>query len=324
MELTAKLRVVEAIRNNVDIFYKIAPHEFRIRCPICGDSRSNPKDAHCYIKCSDDPREPLLYNCFKCNAHGRVTGKFLRKLHLGEDVVKLMENSKYNRVLWARNNSVNMPLGEVDMNSPQVKYIEKRLGPGFTKEDYEKFNIVWEMDNVYAYITDTKVKHTMPSNMYNISFISEDRTVLLTRTFVSGAKESQWRKIRLMPGDSKAFYTIKTTSDIFGASKVIVNIAEGIFDILSAYKNFPSENAAYIATLGSDYVSAVDFAMSKGFVGKNIVIHIYIDNGIDEVRLTRDLQRYKWIFNSIYLCKNVKEKDIGTHGSNIRLNTKRV
>ena len=324
MEFTAKLRVIEAIRQKVDVFYKINTNEYRIRCPICGDSQSNPRDAHCYIKCSDDPSEPLLYNCFKCNAHGRVSMKFLRKLHIGEDIIKLMENNRFARVNWAKANSSSIVLGEPNIESPQVRYIESRLGPGFTPEDYARFNIVWDMDNIYPYITETRIKHTMPNNNDSITFISEDRSLLLSRSFLSGGKQSQWRKVRIMPGSNKSFYTIKTTSDICGAEEVVVNIAEGIFDILSAYKNFPTEGGAYIATLGSDYISALDFIISKGFIGKNIVIRIYIDNGIDEKRLERALQRYKWLFNSIYLVRNILEKDIGTNSKQISLKSRRV
>lgn len=40
------------IEKNVDIFRKESNSEFRIRCPICGDSKKNPSDSHCYLKCS--------------------------------------------------------------------------------------------------------------------------------------------------------------------------------------------------------------------------------------------------------------------------------
>ena len=65
----------------------ISSIRYRIRCPICGDSQKDFKDSHCYIKCSDDPNEPLLYKCFLCNAKGMVNEDFLKMLQIkGDDI----------------------------------------------------------------------------------------------------------------------------------------------------------------------------------------------------------------------------------------------
>ena len=142
--------------------------------------------------------------------------------------------------------------------------------------------------------------------------------MLLTRTFEEVSNGSQWHKVRIKPGIQ--FYTIKSTFNIFTEEPIYLNIAEGIFDIISVYKNFTnSENSVFIASLGSDYVAALENMIRRGIIGKNVIVNIYIDNGIDEKRLKHSLMKYKWIFNSIHLIRNSKSKDVGTKMDNIFL-----
>ncbi len=319
-----KQQVLDEIRSKVDVFKKSSAYEYRIRCPICGDSQSNPRDAHCYIKCSYDPNEPLLYNCFKCNSGGRVNRWFLEKLHVREDVISLVDKQKFNRLPSIKTTNVEMLTGSPIMNSPQVRYLESRLGRGFTFDDYDRFKIVWDMKAVLPFISSERVKNTLPSNLSSISFVSDNKSMILCRTFIQDDPESQWRKIKLFPSQGKSFYTIKTTLDLFTQEPVIINIAEGIVDIISVYKNWGAENSVYIAALGSDYVSVVDYAIAKGIVGQNVTVRVYIDNGIDERSLRYALKKYKWIFGGIYIYRNIKSKDVGVSIDEIQLVERRV
>ena len=206
------------------------------------------------------------------------------------------------------------------MNSPQVRYIESRLGPGLEYEDYQKFKIIWDTKDVLEYITNPRVRNTFPSNDSTISFLSDNQAVVINRTFLEDQTESQWRKITIVNKDTKAFYTIKTQIDLFSLDKTVVNIAEGIFDILSVYKNFNDcDNSAFIATLGSDYISAVNYAIAKGLIGTNVELRLYIDNGIKEKQLKYTLRRFKWMFNSIKIFHNIKSKDVGVPIDQIKL-----
>lgn len=313
-----KQQILHEIESNVSVFKQVNSIQYRIRCPICGDSQKNPNDAHCYIKCSNDPTEPLLYICFKCNSSGVVGKYFLSRLGLPERVINMVTNQKYNKIGSTKVKDVNIITGTPIMDSPQVRYIEERLGKGFTYDDLDKFKIIWDMKSLYDYVPNQRVKNTLPNNYDTISFLSDDKSMVLSRTFEEG-KESQWRKIKLF-NSPKSFYTIKVTLDLFTRDPIIVNIAEGIFDILSVYKNFSTQNDVYIATLGSDYVSAIDYAISKGFVGSNVMVKVYIDNGIDERSLKEHLKRYRWMFNSIHVYGNLKSKDVGVPIDKIYLN----
>lgn len=322
---TTKNELLDEILRCSPVHKKINNYQYRIRCPICGDSKKDPNDSHCYIKCSYDPTEPILYNCFLCNSNGRVGKWFLEKMGAPKKAIESVMNQRCNRIPSISSTNVEILTGDPIMDSPQVKYIENRIGKGFTCEDYDKFKIVWDMNNIREHITDRKVLNTLPSNHNSISFISDDKSVMMTRTFLSSENDHQWRKIRIIPGDHYSYYIIKTTMDIFTSDKIYVNIAEGIFDIISVYRNFnDGPNSVFIAALGSDYISTLNYAISKGFIGSNIIVKIYMDNGINESQLVSNLKKYKWMFDSIYLYKNIIGKDVGEKIEKIKLQEKRI
>lgn len=322
---TTKNELLDEILRCSPVHKKINNYQYRIRCPICGDSKKDPNDSHCYIKCSYDPTEPILYNCFLCNSNGRVGKWFLEKMGAPKKVIESVMNQRCNRIPSISSTNVEILTGDPIMDSPQVKYIENRIGKGFTCEDYDKFKIVWDMNNIREHITDRKVLNTLPSNHNSISFISDDKSVMMTRTFLSSENDHQWRKIRIIPGDHYSYYIIKATMDIFTSDKIYVNIAEGIFDIISVYRNFnDGPNSVFIAALGSDYISTLNYAISKGFIGSNIIVKVYMDNGINESQLVSNLKKYKWMFDSIYLYKNIIGKDVGEKIEKIKLQEKRI
>lgn len=322
-----KHQIIDEIEKNVDVFSKVSSIQYRIRCPICGDSQKNPRDAHCYIKCSYDPNEPLLYNCFKCNSGGKVTSSFLEKLGIRSDVSKRLDNQRFNKVASLKKIDIDIITGTPNehdaLMSPQARYIASRLGGGFTAEDLDRFKILWDMNAVIPYITDQRTRNSMPSNMTSISFLSDDKSALLTRYFSDDG--TRWRKIKLFPSDNRAFYTIRTTLDLFTAEDIEVNIAEGVMDVLSIYKNFNNTpNSVFIAALGSDYITAVDYVISKGIIGSNVTIKVYIDDDINERSLKYRLKKYKWVFKDIYIYRNIKSKDVGVTTDKIKLVERKV
>lgn len=312
-----KQQIMNEIQRKVSVFKPVPPIRYRIRCPYCGDSQKNPRDAHCYIKCSPDPTEPLQFKCFLCNRKGRVRKDFLDLLGVDPKLSDQIDHQKYNRIGVFKNTNINMITGTPNLSSRQVQYIEHRLGPGFTFDDYDRFKIIWDMKEILQHVSDRRVINTMPTNLDSISFLSDDKSMILNRSF---SDEYRWRKVKLFSNDDTAFYTIKTTLDLFTKDLIEVNIAEGIFDILSVYKNFDDcQNSVHIATLGSDYVSAVEYAIAKGFIGPNIVLKVYYDADVNGKRLASQLRPYKWIFNSIHLYRNIIGKDVGVRIEDIRL-----
>lgn len=314
--LETKRTVLDAIKNSVDLFKRKSPVQYVIRCPICGDSQSDPNDAHCYIKCSNDPDEPLLYNCFRCGEGDKVNKWFLTKLGIDSSISDRVENQRYNRVMSVKKADVNIITGTPIMGSPQMKYIEHRLGPGFTIDDYDRFKIIWNLDNVYPYISDPRIRNTLPSNHSSIYLLSDNRSMLLVRSF---EKDAVWRKINLFNSDTKAVYVIKSTVDLFTEDVITINIAEGVFDILSVYKNFNTDNSIFIANLGINYISGVDYAIAKGFMGSNVIVKLYLDSNVDVDKLKYRIKKYKWLFKKIHMYVNIRYKDVGVRREQIEL-----
>lgn len=317
-----KQEILNDIERRVSVFMKSAGHEYRIRCPICGDSQRNPRDAHCYIRCSDDPSEPLLYYCFKCNSHGKVGPDFLQRLNVKPNLISMIAKQKYNRIPPVNSMTVEYLTGSPIIPSLQTQYIEGRLGSGFTAEDYDRFKIVWDMNTVASHCSQ-QIQNRLPGNWDSISFISENMCMLATRTFED--TEPAWNKLKLANDGGKSFYTIKSVLDLFTQDEIVVNIAEGVFDILSVYRNFnDGPNSIFIATLGSDYMSALTYAIGKGFIGHNVTVKIYIDWSINEGLLRRQLRKHKWLFDKIYVYRNMLYKDVGVTMDQIRLAEYRI
>lgn len=322
-----KLQILDEIEKHSSVFKKINSIRYRIRCPLCGDSQKDLNDAHCYIKCDvDNPNEPLLYICFLCNKSGRVDKHFLEMLDVDKSLIFKLSNQRYSKLDNIKCTNIDIITGDTIMNSPQTSYIEHRLGKGLNKDDYDKFKIIWNINTIIPYISDIRIKNTLPCNIDSITFLSDDKTMLLSRAFYD-VNGDRWRKIKFIQTDSKSFYTIKSTINLFTQEPIVVNIAEGILDVLSIYKNFTdTPNSIYIAALGSNYISALEYMMCKGFVGSNVQVRIYIDNDdkVNESDLKIRLKKYKWIFESIHILKNIKSKDVGVKIDQIKLVDKKV
>lgn len=325
MNKETKHQIMLEIENNVPVFKKVSNVRWKIRCPFCGDSEKDLKDAHLYLKCDyDNPNEPIQYYCFlaNCNVHGSVNSYFMHKLGIKSKVEDQLQGQRYSKLFALKETNINILIGDPILDSFQVKYIEKRLGKGLTYEDYDKFKIIWDMKTILPYISNDKTKNTLPNNTDSISFLSDDKSMILSRGF---EEDCNWRKVPLMSSGNRIFYTVRTVFNLFTSDVITVNIAEGVFDILSIYKNFnDGENSAFIATLGPDYEAAVNYAILKGLVGLNVILKIYIDKEIDQYELKKQLKRYKYFFKNIFIYKNSKFKDVGVRIEKIELNEYRV
>ena len=318
-----KRKILNAIEDKADVFIKKSDIQYLTRCPICGDTDKDPTHAHCYIKCTYNPTEPLQYNCFLCNNNGAIGKYFLDKMGIDKNTInEYTSDMKYNR-LPSLKDSKDLELSELDISSDQIKYIEYRIGKGLSIEDYNKFRIVPNISDLEKYITSVKVKHTLPSNRNSISFLNDDNSVLLTRLF-EDIDNKRWNKKRLFPSNNKSMYTIKIQLDLFTEEEININISEGVLDALSSYKNFSKGISINLAVLGSNYIDGIEYMIAKGFIGDNINIRIYVDDNINIKQLKNDLKSYKWIFKSINIYENILYKDIGTHVEKIQLKEYKV
>lgn len=320
MDNNTKNMIMNEIEHRAILFKKKSNVQYTIRCPFCGDSNKNLRDMHCYIKCDYmNPDEPIKYNCFLCNRGGTNISKLLKAMGADPNIINMAASNINNRIELIKSSNINVITDNPDMDSPQVDFINKRLGKGLTYEDFAKFRIIWDMSQIRQFITDVRKLNTLPTNRDRINFISDNKSMILSRSLQEDGSESQWRKITLF-NNSKSFYVIQATLDLFTSDTITINIAEGVLDIISAYKNFNTgDNSVYIASLGSNYISALNYLILKGFIGKNINVVIYIDHNIDKNSLFNDIKRYKWMFKRIKVYENIKYKDIGVIIEKIKL-----
>ena len=65
-----KIRLINALLSRNVFIRKVNDVEYQTRCPYCGDTQKNFNDGHLYIKINPNDNLPIVYNCFKCPAHG--------------------------------------------------------------------------------------------------------------------------------------------------------------------------------------------------------------------------------------------------------------
>lgn len=305
-----KFEILKEIENSVQVFYPAGLNEYRIRCPFCGDSQKNFKSAHMYLKCSRDETEPIIYHCFKCNKSGKLNNDFLKLLNIKVEIDE--NNFINNRLFNFKNHKIDL---SNELIQSSINYIKYRLGDGLTQDDYLKFRII-SLENLKEIFKNKRIVNTLPTDNDVISFITEDNSTIIMRSLFDN--KYRWRKIELF-NDGVQVYTIKTQLDLFTKNEIEIHITEGIFDAISAYKNFRTKNSIFIAVLGSDYKKGINYCIDKGIIGSNIIIKLYLDQDINENKIKKEIKSLKWIFGEIHFYKNAVDHDLGVTFDKIKL-----
>ena len=329
------INAFEALKNYlVDNFHaKIASggREIVKRCHICGDSR-DPSDAHMYIGLRPDGK--IAYNCFKCNNGGLVTRQFLKDLTcydenlitMCESQNKINENSR--NTYSGRLGSINfrkflLPLSTNEFAMKKLDYISNRFGMRFNPQDAARFKIVL---NLKDFLNINGIdKYTRHPDMVDaldkffIGFLSMDNRYIMMRRLVPEGKLPQFVDYRYVNYDiigsqsqGIKYYAVPNIIDV--SRPFEIHMAEGAFDILSAYFFVApmGTNATFIAIGGKAYENAIKFLISQyGFTG--FILHIYADADVDD-RMFAKIKSMLAPFNvSVYIHRNrmAGEKDFG-------------
>jgi hypothetical protein len=92
--------VIESVRNIIlkekkPSYTTTNKKEVRVRCPYCGDSKTNKSSAHMYI----EMRPPFRFHCFKCETAGRLTQQTAKDFGLYDVELNslLVEGNKFVR-----------------------------------------------------------------------------------------------------------------------------------------------------------------------------------------------------------------------------------
>lgn len=262
--------------------------EVRVRCPYCGDSKSNQSSAHMYI----EMRPPFRFHCFKCETSGVLNQSVLRDLGLYDNdtnvsIINANKNYKattgIQKVSFKRLKLNNEPINS-EITERNLKYFNSRYELNFSKEFVSsKFKCILDPPAFFE-----KNKIYVPEGQYDflnaIGFISSDSSHIIFRD-TSGRQPKRYYNLNLCQDDegsiiSKA-YNISNNLNIM--SKVNLVITEGIFDIIGVfshfYQNENGENTIFAAACGKAYNAVILNYLRMGFLDMDITI--FSDGDVD-------------------------------------------
>lgn len=316
--------------------HRVGKNQIALRCMFCGDSKKDPRKTRFYVQINADNDVPMLYNCFNCGASGIITPSVLRTFEINDlnlnsnllsynksisKKIKKNINSKINRL----NLSVPVPKN-TELNRMKLKYIENRLGIKLTIDDIQRFKIIFSLEQ---FLSTNKINEVTCKpdrarrlNEDYVGFLTSSNDHIIYRD-ITGKNKMRYDKYTIIPeiDNSKKFYTIPKTIDIVSNKPVIINMAEGVFDILGIYYNVKKQNddEIYVAICDSSYIPVIKYFLSLGLVGDNIIINIFSDSDHQPYFYKNLFSELSVWVKKINLFYNNKSKDFGVPKSEIEI-----
>lgn len=299
------------------------------RCHFCGDSRDR-SSRHLYIGQRDGL---IVYNCFKCQAKGIVDNKFFRDLGCYNiDLISLcsknnQNNTRYTensrKIRFLKNKAPILTYRDAPETAKKLGYLKKRLGYEFSIDDLIRFKIIL---NLYDFINANGISNLTrykdicdQLDQFYIGFLSSDNGYINMRRLVPEGKVHPNIDIRYLnyniyglEDNSNKYYTIPCNIDT--TRTINIHIAEGVFDILGVYLNTDNmkDNSIFASIGGKSYMALVrNLILTYGFI--NFILHIYVDNDVDNYEIYKIAELVKPLGNKIIMHRNTfpGEKDYG-------------
>lgn len=277
-------------------------------CPFCGDMKK-----HMYVLIKQDDDTPVLYNCFKCNAHGIVNREFIDYFGIDDiEIPKLKGNRKINP-----NNSVSVVLNlidfdkDFDMINSGTSYIESRVGVRPSVNDLTAFQLI---GNPYGYV-DAYLGGEKNNLKGRIWFRLSNGNIIGRAT---NSNSSRWLKKNYDGGSSDyigtGVYVIKRPIDPYQTINVCV--CEGVMDAIGLYYHSDVNNTLIIACMGRDYLNGIKYAIDAGIFGDSVNVRIYKDSDVENVKIP---MIHRMLFKSITIYQNTIGKDFGVPANQIEI-----
>lgn len=306
-----------------------------MRCPLCGDSTKNPRSTHFYILLNPEtPNTLIRYYCHKCHGSGIVTHETLMEWGLYDSAINVSLSEFNKKAVKEKENSQFLSKDVYNLNNKfildnelsryKLDYINKRLGINLDYNEILKNKIVLNLgdlldyNKIYTYTRDQSILQQLNDNF--IGFISRDNAFINMRKVTDNPVHKNIDKRYINYSifgkfdNSNKYYVLPSNVDLTNPRRIRLNLAEGPFDILSAYYNLcnQSHHSIYTAIGGSGYLNLI-----KKFIIRDklsyIEVHIYIDNDVKDY-VVRNIRDYLSVFNiPLYIHRNMKqgEKDFG-------------
>ena len=291
------------------IFKKVGSYgnnQYTCNCPFCGDTKR-----HMYVKIDlSDDSVPVLYNCFKCNEHGRINNEFLSGLGITNLNVPRFGRKKIDYT--NENLNTDKKLEYFNINDTfeiekGIEYIKTRINVTPSADEMKMFGFISDPCMYYKDILNFKGNDNIKLNQ-RVWFIMTN-CGMIGRCHHDNNHIDRWKKIN--PNSSKinrGFYLFKKPFDLHSIINVV--LCEGIMDCIGLYYNHDcGNNNVFMASLGTDYNSALEYLINRGIFGESVSIKIYIDS--NDVRNTYYDNIYDNIFKNISIYHNLSSKDYG-------------
>lgn len=301
-----------------------------VRCPYCGDS-NNPSHGHFSIKIDRSDNSEMLYRCLKCGASGLFGSDIMDDLGLNVDADLHSTLNRFTRnvITKSRNYSgkVNSyiipPVIDNYVYRSKLDYINNRLGINLTYDDAPKYKIILSIRS-FLIINDL---HELPGlnnhqidilERYYVGFLSKNNNTITFRNIGNIGKRYLKYKIMVNNMNPDNFYNIPKSTEFMYTNDIDINIAEGIFDILSVKYNVRedfNDEAYYFAICGYGYGAILRFLIYSGFT-TGLNVHIYSDKDKSDDGYVKDVvnnPRIRPWINSLSIHRNFYpgEKDFG-------------
>lgn len=311
-----------------------------LRCPFCGDSKTDMSKTRFYVKVALDNGEIPICYCHNCGV-STIIDKALPLLfpddyeletntQLYYKQVKL--NPKHQKInLTKKKNLILKAPMATQYNLDKIQYINNRLGIKIGLSDLRKYKIVIDLPQV---LFENGVKNlTRDKRIVDVfrtdymGFLTVNNEYVNMRNIKDSHKINKLIKryenynVFNVIDNSRRFYAI--CNNINRLNDIEIHIAEGPFDILGVYNhimNKDDDNKIYVAVCGSGYKTVINNVLSDyGILFADV--HIYSDNEPDkDVRFYKNLKRelgYK--INSMTVYYNQLEKDFGVRPERIKM-----
>ena len=341
-----KENFIDALFSRDGIYTKrVNDVEYRTRCPLCGDSSKNENTGHLYIRVNPDDNRPIEFHCFLCEEGGKLKPSMISLLGIDDQIPteSIKSLNKSSNKIDRKGIIDGISIKTFDYKLPLIRrgnkteYIENRLGLEFSDEDFQKMKVITSLRDFLIYNNINKLTCTnqIAFNIEEkyVGFLSYGNSHILFRDITEKEKIS-WFKYPITQESTvnRIFYSMASEIDLFTNGEIIINMAEGVMDIISANYNlgYDGDNVLNLCVSGRYYASMLIFLISMGFVGSNITINIFADN--DEVFNNKNsvqttsidyyrkiLKDYKHLFGKVNVYYNLKKKDIGVPRNDIKL-----
>lgn len=312
-----------------------------IRCPICGEGSKHRTHGHCYIGMPNDG-PPLLYHCFINECSGIVTPNFLRDAGVFdtelESILNVFNKStshlsrEARKIIYIKNKITDIKVPKIKdnpYNQKKLNYLRSRIGINFSYENARSLKIIFSIKD-FLELNDLRPNeknkwyiNTIDKDYIGFLSVGNDYIVFRDASGIKSDKRLRYVKYDIFGSvdNSSIIYNLPGVQCDAFAKEVVLNVAEGPFDVLGIFCNvhgFNRVNHIYAACCGSGYMNTIKYFIKMGFIG-NLVVNIYSDDDKKPYYYAKVYSELSPWVKSINVIYNKKSKDFGVRKTEIEI-----